>query len=80
LEKNCIFLNAVESCRVETPILSILIKFIIFELSEGVNIVWAAVDDTFEFLLCWWYFHNVFDFNELEVELKYFSELPTTAE
>jgi hypothetical protein len=80
LEKNCIFLKAVESFNVDTPISSKFIKFSIFELSAGVNTTWAGVEEKFEFLLLWWYFHNVFDFKEFELELKYFRELPTTAE
>jgi hypothetical protein len=40
----------------------------------------AGVDDRLEFLLFWWYFHKVFDLSELELELKYFNELPTIAE
>jgi hypothetical protein len=79
-EKNCIFLKAVESLRVDNPILSKFIKLIKFELSEGVNTTWAGVEDVLEFLLFWWYFHKVFDFNELELELKYFNELPIIAE
>jgi hypothetical protein len=79
-EKNCIFLKAVESFTVDTPMSSKFIKFIKFELSLGVKITWAGTDDKFWSLLLWWNFHNVLDFNELELVLKYFSEFPTTAE
>jgi hypothetical protein len=79
-EKNCIFLKAVESFNVETPILSRFMKFTRFELSEGVRTTCAGVEDIFVFLLFWWYFHNVLDFKELELELKYFRDLPTIAE
>jgi len=50
------------------------------ELSVGVNTTWAGTDEMFELLLLWWNFHKVLDFMELELELKYFSDLPTTAE
>jgi hypothetical protein len=79
-EKNCIFLKAVESFNVETPILSKFIKFRRCELSEGVSTTCAGVEEVFEFLELWWYFHSVFDFKEFDVELKYFNDLPTTAE
>jgi hypothetical protein len=52
-EKNCIFLKAVESLTVDIPILSKFIKLTKFELSVGVSITWAGVDDKFEFLLFW---------------------------
>jgi hypothetical protein len=55
-------------------------KLIRFELSVGVRTTWAGVEDKLEFLLFWWYFHKVLDFSELELVLKYFSDLPTTAE
>ena len=64
----------------DTPILSKLTKLTMLEWSVGVKITWAGVDDKFVFLLFWWYFHNVFDFNEFELVLKYFNDLPTTAE
>jgi uncharacterized protein YerC len=38
------------------------------------------VEELFEFLLLWWYFHNVLDLSESEDELKYFNDLPTIAE
>jgi hypothetical protein len=50
------------------------------ELSVGVKTTWAGTEDKFEFLLLWWYFHKVLDFIEFELELKYLSDLPTTAE
>jgi hypothetical protein len=80
LKKNCIFLKAVESLTVDTPTLSKFIKLRIFELSDGVSTTCAGVFDTLEFLLPWWYFHNVFDFKEFELELWYFKELPTKVE
>jgi hypothetical protein len=79
-EKNCIFLKAVESFIVDTPILSKFIKFNKWVLSEGVNTTWAGVEEVFEFLLFWWYFQSVLVFNEFELELKYFKELPTKDE
>jgi hypothetical protein len=79
-EKNCIFLKAVESFIVDNPILSRFIKLTRLELSDGVNITWEGVEDVLEFLLFWWYFHNVLDLREFVLELKYFKELPTTAE
>jgi hypothetical protein len=60
--------------------LSRFMKFKRCELSEGVSTTCAGVDDTFEFLELWWYFHKVLDLSEFEVELKYFSDLPTIAE
>jgi hypothetical protein len=51
LEKNCIFLNAVESLIVDTPILSKFIKLTILELSVGVKITCAGTEDRVEFLL-----------------------------
>jgi hypothetical protein len=60
--------------------LSKLIRLTIFEWSVGVKITCAGVEDRLVFLLFWWYFHKVLDFNELELELKYFKDLPTTAE
>jgi hypothetical protein len=60
--------------------LSKFIKFTRLELSEGVNITCAGTEDKFESLWFWWYFHNVLDFKEFELALKYFNDLPTTAE
>jgi hypothetical protein len=46
----------------------------------GVKTTCAGVDERLEFLLFWWYFHKVLDFSEFELELKYFSDLPTIDE
>jgi hypothetical protein len=50
------------------------------ELSVGVRTTCAGTEETLAFLLFWWYFHKVLDFIEFELELKYFKDLPTTAE
>jgi len=60
--------------------LSKSIKFTKFELSVGVKTTWAGTDEIFEFLWFWWYFQSVLDFNEFELVLKYFNDLPTTDE
>ena len=43
LEKDCIFLKALEDCRVLTPTLLRLVKFNMFVFSLGDNIKWEGV-------------------------------------
>jgi hypothetical protein len=79
LEKNCIFLNAVESFTVDIPTSSKLVKLRVFVSFVGDNITCEGVKERFNALL-WCNFHSVLDFNELELVLKYFNDRPIIVE
>jgi hypothetical protein len=80
LEKYWIFLNAVESDKVDSPTLEKSSRFKLEFLEEGDNSTCVGEEETVCELFAWYDFHKEFASKLVAEELLYLTELPTKVE